>query len=292
MRLSTIGFLLRESLSGLVRHQLMTLAAVSTSAICFTVVGFFLATLFLLHALTASFTSELGVMVFMKTNAKRAETLKAKDAIAGLPGVAGVRLVTREQAWARMKKDYGELPLEGVIGNPLGDELHVTLMDVDHIAPVAKASGGVAGVAEVDVMRDMVRKVQATERVVKRLGTGAAGLLLLATLLVIANVIRLTVFARRREIRIMQLVGATNGFIRTPFLLEGLLHGALGGAVAAAVVVYAGGSILHATRQTLPFMPLNASAVPAEALALSLIALGGAVGVLGSAASVRKFLEA
>lgn len=292
MRLSTIGFLLRECWSGLIRHQLMTLAAVSTSAICFTVVGFFLAVLFLLHALTASFTSELGVMVFMKTSGKRAESLKAEKAIASLPGVAGVRLVTREQAWARMKKDYGQLPLEGVIGNPLGDELHVTLADVDHIAPVAKAASKITGVAEVDVMRDVVKKVEATERVIKRLGAGAAGLLLLATLLVIANVIRLTVFARRREIRIMQLVGATNSFIRTPFLLEGLLHGALGGGIAAAVVLYAGGSVLHATRQTLPFMPLNPSAVPAETLALSLVGLGAAVGVLGSAASVRRFLEA
>jgi cell division transport system permease protein len=292
MRLSTIGFLLRESLSGLVRHRLMTLAAVSTSAICFTVMGFFLAALFLLHSLAASFTSELGVMVFMKTNAARAESQRAQMTIAGLPGVAGVRLVTREQAWSRMKKDYGQLPLEGVIGNPLGDELHVTLADVDHIAPVARAAGKVGGVAEVEVLRDMVKKVQATERVVKRLGAGAAGLLLLATLLVIANVIRLTVFARRREIHIMQLVGATNGFIRTPFLLEGFLHGAVGGGIAAALVLYAGGSVLNATRQTLPFMPLNAADVPAQTLALALIGAGAAVGVLGSAASVRKFLVA
>jgi cell division transport system permease protein len=292
MRLTTIGFLLRESWSGLTRHRLMTLAAVSTSAICFTVAGFFLATLLLLHSLAASFTSELGVMVFMKTDAARTETVKAQNRIAELPGVASVRVVTKEQAWARMKKDYGQLPLEGVIGNPLGDELHVTLADVDHIAPVAKASRNVAGVAEVDVMRDMVRKVQATERVVKRLGAGAAGLLLLATLVVIANVIRLTVFARRREIRIMQLVGATNGFIRTPFLLEGLLHGTAGGAIAAAIVLYAGGAILQATRQTLPFMPLNAADVPAQTLALALIGAGAAVGMLGSAASVRKYLEA
>ncbi len=292
MRLTSLFFLVREALSGLIRHRLMTLAAVSTAAICFTIVGAFLAALFTIQAVTAGFTSELGVMVFMKTDAGRAETERARADIEKLPGVSEVAVVTKEQAWARMKANYHQLPLDGIGKNPLGDELHVQLRDVDHIAPVASAAAKVGGVDEVNVMRDVVRRVQATERVVKRLGAGAGILLLFATLAVIANVIRLTVFARRREIRIMQLVGATNSFIRLPFLLEGLFYGTVGAGVAAVIVYHGGNAVLRASHSALPFLPLSPSDIPARSLAVALVATGAVVGLLGSAASIRKFLKA
>lgn len=291
MRITSLFFLLREALFGLFRHRLMTLVAVSTAAICFTIVGAFLSTLFTLQSVTAGFTSELGVMVFMRANAARADTERARAAIALLPGVAEVKLVTKEQAWARMKADHEQLPLDGIAKNPLSDELRVQLRDVDHIAPVAKAAAKVAGVDEVTVMRDVVNRVQATERVVKRIGAGAGILLLCATVGMIANVIRLTVYARRREIRIMQLVGATNSFIRLPFLLEGLAYGLAGGGLAAAVVYYGGNAVLESSQAALPFLPLSPADVPAQSVAVALVIMGGAVGLLGSAASVRKFLK-
>jgi len=291
MRLTSLFFLLHEALSGLVRHRLMALAAVSTSAICFTLMGAFLAALYTLQAVARDFTSELGVMAFMKTDASRGETERARKAIADLPGVASVTIVTKEAAWTRMKKDYGQLPLEGIVKNPLGDELHIQMRDVEHIAPVAKAVDKVDGVDEVSVMREVVKKVQATERVVKRLGAGTAIFLLLATLAVIANVIRLTVYARKREIRIMQLVGATNAFIRLPFLLEGFIYGTVGAGIGAAVVYFGGSHLLRFGHNALPFLPLDPTDLPVRALLAMLLTAGALIGLLGSAASMHKFLK-
>jgi cell division transport system permease protein len=291
MRLNSIGFLLSEALAGLVRHRLMTLAAISTSAISFTVMGSFLALLFALNSMSASMLSELGVAVYMKSDTDRTDTLNTRDAITEMPGVASVTIVTKEDAWSRMKRDLGaSVPFEGVKDNPLTDELHVRLIDVDHVSTVSQAAARLDGVDQSKVMSDVVRNVQATVKLIKRLGIAAAGLLMIATLAVIANVIRLTVFARRREIHIMQMVGATNGFIRIPFLLEGIIYGVGGAAVAGAIVFHGGQSVLRLIHNTLPFLPVNDSVVPANALALALISTGALVGLLGSAASVRKFL--
>lgn len=291
MRVNSLFFLLHETLSSLWRHRLMTLLTVSTAAICFTLMGGFLTAFCTLQSITRNFSSELGVMAFMDTRATRAQAENARARIAELPGVASVKLVTREAAWARMKKDYTQLPLDGIARNPLGDELHILMHDVDHIAPVAKAAAGVQGVDEVSVMRDVVRKVQATEAFVRRLGTAATILLLLATAAVISNVIRLTVMNRSREIRIMQLVGATNAFIRLPFLLEGLLFGAAGAAVGALAVIYGGQSLIRLGQSALPFLPLDQSALPVRSLVIALLCVGGATGLIGSAASMHKFLR-
>ncbi|HEY3411448.1 MAG TPA: permease-like cell division protein FtsX [Armatimonadota bacterium] len=291
MRLNSLGFLLSEAFAGLVRHRLMTLAAISTSAISFTVMGSFLALLFALNAMSSSMLSDLGVAVYMKPNTDRTDTLNTREAISEMPGVASVIIVTKEDAWSRIKRDLGSnVPLEGVKDNPLTDELHVRLVDVDHVAAVSQAAARLNGVDQSKIMSDVVRNVQATVKLLKQLGIAAACLLMIATLAVIANVIRLTVFARRREIHIMQMVGATNGFIRLPFLLEGIIYGVGGAAVAGAIVFHGGQSVLRLIHSTLPFLPINDSVVPANALAIALISSGALVGLLGSAASVRKFL--
>ena len=291
MRMNSIGFLVSEAFAGLVRHRLMTLAAISTSAISFTVMGSFLALLFGLNAMSSSMLSELGVAVYMKADTDRTDTLNTRDAIMEMPGVASITIVTKEDAWTRLKRDLGSsVPFEGVKDNPLTDELHVRLIDVDHVANVSQAAARLNGVDQSKVMSDVVRNVQTTVKLLKQLGLAAAGLLMIATLVVIANVIRLTVFARRREIRIMQMVGATNGFIRLPFLLEGIIYGVGGAAVAGAIVYHGGQSVVRLIHSTLPFLPVNDSVVPANTLAIILISTGAMVGLLGSAASVRKFL--
>jgi cell division transport system permease protein len=293
MRLNSLVFLIREALSSLWRHGFMTLAAISTSAISFSVLGAFVAFLLVMNAVSATLLSELGVAVYMRENAELADAVRVRNTVSRLPGVASVTIVTRQQVWARMRGDLGsQIPLEGVKENPLTDELRVRMLDMEHVAPVAQTIRKLDGVADVRVAQDVVRNMQATVRVVKTVGTATAILLLLATLAVIANVIRLTVFARRREIRIMQLVGATNAFIRTPFVLEGAIYGLVGAAVAVLVVQFGLSHLLTFSNDNLPFLPLKPEAVSTTGLAWALLAVGVATGVAGSAASVRKFLRA
>lgn len=293
MRLNSMVFLVREALSGLWRHGIMTLAAISTSTVSFTVLGAFLVVLFLLNSVSASMLSQLGIAVFMTRQSDRADTLRVRNQIQALPGVSSVTVVTKEQAWSRMKKDLGKyVPLDGVKENRLSDEIRILTTDVEHITPVANAVTKIKGVDEAVVVTSIVKKMQQTVRLLRTLMSGAAVLLLLATLSMITNVIRLTVFARRREIKIMQMVGATNAFIRTPFLLEGLIYGAVGGALAAWLVSRGGASLIQFVHEQLPFLPVDPFTIPLTTMVLAFAGTGALLGLLGSFGSIRRFLNA
>jgi cell division transport system permease protein len=292
VRLTSILFVIREVLQGLSRHRLMALAATTTSAVCFAIFGAFLLVLLSLQGLGDNLLGQLGAAAYMKENTTRAQSEKVRDQISILPGVASVELKPKEAVWEDMKKKVSAASLDGIVGNPMTDELRINLVDVERIEPVAAAIGKMEGVAEVAVSSTEVANVQATVRMLRLLGTGAALLLLLASLGVIANVIRLTVFARRREIRIMQLVGATNNFIRAPFLLEGVIYGAAGAAAGTAMVVYGGQHVMEFTRQNLSFLNLTAPDLSSLAFYSSMTATGAFLGLLGSAVSIRKFLDA
>jgi cell division transport system permease protein len=292
MRLSSLAFLVAEAFRGLVRHGVATLAALSTSAVSFTVFGAFLAVLFILHGISTSLLAQLGVGVYMRENTDLTDTLRVREAIRKLPGVASVEIVTRQQAWSKMRRDLGsKVPLEGVKGNPLTDELHVRMLDVDHVEPITESIRRMKGVSEVLVMHDVVRNMQSTVRVVKTVGAGAALLLLVATVSVISNMIRLTLVARSEEIRIMRLVGATDSFVRTPFVLEGAFYGLIGAAIATALVFFAVRYVLEFSRTNLPFLPLKTD-VPFLPLAWALVGGGVLIGIVGSVSGLRRFLRA
>jgi cell division transport system permease protein len=120
---------------------------------------------------------------------------------------------------------------------------------------------------------------------------GATLLFLIASVLLISNAIRLSIFARRKEIEVMKLVGASDGFVRTPFVFEGLLQGLVGSALAALVVVWINYLFVDWARGALPFVPISTDAVNAPTLLLTLIAIGVAIGVIGSFLSVTRFLR-
>ena len=120
---------------------------------------------------------------------------------------------------------------------------------------------------------------------------GATLLFLVASVLLISNAIRLSIFARRKEIEVMKLVGASDGFVRTPFVFEGLLQGLVGSILAALVVVWINYLFVDWAHNALPFVPISTDAVNAPFLILLLVAVGVAIGVIGSFLSVTRFLR-
>jgi cell division transport system permease protein len=144
-----------------------------------------------------------------------------------------------------------------------------------------------SGVATVEYAAGTVTKLLQTASVLGRIGVGMIALLLLTASIIIANTIRLTVFARRREIAIMQLVGATNAYIRGPFIMEGLVAGLAGAVVAIGILAIAQTQVAKIAA-TLAFVPLHANA---GLLALELLGVGAAVGFISSWLSVGRYLR-
>jgi cell division transport system permease protein len=173
--------------------------------------------------------------------------------------------------------------------NPLPNAFRVSVRNADDVPAVAATIGKLPGVAKVDYAADTVTKLLKAADVIGRVGLAMIALLVLTAAIIIANTIRLTVFARRREIAIMQLVGATNMYIRMPFIAEGIIAGLLGAVVAIGVLALAQMQIVPKIAATLQFVPFEVNQLK---LAGELLLVGAVVGLISSWFSVGRYLRA
>ena len=260
-------------------------------------VGMFLLGLFIaLGTWTVSWSNhvkrELIVKVEFgtKPQATRQQETAVINKLNSTPNVNHVKYVSKEEALRRMTKRYPEL-VHGLPYNPLPDSLEVTPTKAEYLDEVAQTLRPLPpGVAAIVTGKKLSSRVLQVAHVIEVIFTIATAVLLVAATMLIANTIRLAIFSRRREIEVMKLVGATNWFIRGPFMIEGLLVG-LGGAALAVFFLVLGKEV------ALPALNLEFSNDPdVQALAFPLIALillgmGLALGALGSGVTLRRFLR-
>lgn len=288
MWLEHIDFWGREALDNIRRNRLMSLLAITTVTIGLFILGAFYLTIYNVSSAAKDQTQKLDLVIFLKKDipAKRRDGLLA--AVGGMPQVAKVQLATGKQVYDEAKTSW----LKGVnLGDmdkmrPFSDELRIKLKDPEDLFKVRAYLTKLKGVesARSDAEADeAAHNLLAFNRYVTIAGLVALVVLGLAILLIIHNAIRLTVYARRREIRIMQLVGATPGFIRIPFLLEGLVYGLLGSLFASLAL-----GVLCALARTSTVQFVQSLTPPAGIFAdcsLLLMAAGLFFGVLGAAMS-------
>lgn len=295
MALNSFGFLIKESFLNIRRNGLMSLAALGTVTVALTVLGASVWTAYRIHEFAQQQPQKFDqIEVFLEVSAERAQAEAVQERIRQLPGVKFVRLIPKEDAWKRMQSN--EPPLaDAVPDNPLPDALEIeptTPGDVNRLSRLFSDKTQFPELHHVAAASQEIKTMLGVARVIKVIGGCAALGLFIATLFIVHNTIRLTVFARRREIRIMQLVGATAGFIRFPLLLEGLFHGILGAAIA-------GGVILLCGREVSRFIgSLNSPLIgdvpsvirPADVVS-GLVAVGALIGFIGSYLAMRRFLR-
>jgi cell division transport system permease protein len=239
------GFFLREALRSLRRNAVPSFAAMATVLVTVLVLGVFIP---MVQATTGAANEVRGRViadVYLKTNATNADRERVQRVIAGTAHVKRVQFISKEQAYKEQKKRNPEA-YELLGSNPLPDTFRVYPDRPDAItsirnalAPAAPAGGRVPVDKAIDEVRNReedTNKILTATRVVKIATAGLAVLLALASILLIANTIRLSLYARRREVEVMKLVGATDWFIRWPFVLEGVIVGALGGIMAILVL--------------------------------------------------------
>ena len=296
MRIGLLAYFLRKALENIWINPFLSLVTLSTIAISMLILGLFSLIYLNVQQSLHQMGGELQITAYLQEtiSSEQAEVLRSK--VADWPEVEGITYISKEQALARFRSQLREYAgiLEGLKENPLPASLELTLMPQygrsGNIKELSTRLGRLPGVADVQYGRKWMAKLRVFVEVMKLVGITVGGLLLIATIFVISNTIKLTFYSRREELEIMRLVGATDFFIKAPFLIEGLLHG-LGGALLAA----GGLSLLILFLFSHLDLPLRlavmAGSLPTGQLVAGFLGLGLLLGVLGSMVSLRRFLR-
>ena len=294
MKISTIEYVVRETAISLRRNNWMAVASVSTVAVSLLVLGMFLVLVLNMNRMASLLESQVQINVYLTESLDRWEIDELEDQLKDMQGIETVTFVGRDEAKERLADRLGEQKyLLDALGdtNPLPDAFEVTVRRPDMVQTAATAIENLDGVEEAKYGQDVIEHLFDITRLIRIFGLALMLLLAGATLFIISNTIRLTVFARRKEIAIMKYVGATDWFIRWPFIMEGVVLGFFGGLVAAAAIqaIYAG--MAAKIVSTLAFFPLIPERPFLTYIALVLVLSGMVIGAIGSAISLKRFLK-
>jgi cell division transport system permease protein len=288
-----LGFFLAEALKNLRLNVLMSITAVTTTFICILVFGLGLLVSAHIQGVIGSVREDVSVEAFMP-NASSEEVDALANEVEGWPEVASVTTVSEEEAFAEFKDKFEDQPdlYEDLDLGVLPASVQIKLTDPDNANAVAeKLKQQGFSESNLSYPQQTIDRLNAITSYVIWGLYGATLLFLVASVLLISNAIRLSIFARRKEIEVMKLVGASDGFVRTPFVFEGLLQAFAGASLAAIAVIWIDLLFVDWSRNALPYVPISSDAVNSYSTLLVLIAVGVAIGVIGSFLSVTRFLR-
>jgi cell division transport system permease protein len=290
----SLRFFLREAMRAMRRNAAPSFAALATVLVTMLVVGVFIPAVEVTNDAANTVRSRLIVDVYMKTNATPAADARVKQEILRIAHVKGVKFESKQQAYAQESKQ-NPAAYALLATNPLPDTFHVYPDNPANVLAVRSAlmpRGGVIdpAIQSVSNKKGYTKRALELTSAVKWGGLAFAILLTIASVLLVANTIRLSLYARRRDVEVMKLVGATDWFIRWPFVIEGVIVGLVGGVLAIVILgvtkvalldpLFSGWSLVS-TIKTIPFPALVAILLGASAL----------VSAAGSGLSLRRFLR-
>jgi cell division transport system permease protein len=293
-----VGFFLREALRGLRRSSAPALAALLTILLTALVLGVFIPIVQATTGTANEVRSRVVVDVYVAESATQKDIAELESAIAGTTNVKSVEFISKGEALARAQEKNPRAFREGaeLLGsNPLPASFRVTPDDPDELGVIAErlSPGGDPRLAAIDEVRNReedTKEILSATGLVKALTAGLAILLVLASIALIANTIRLSVFARRREVEVMKLVGATNWFIRWPFVIEGVIVGFFGGVLAVLLLTIAKETFIDPLSERFALLAAPET-IDFPLLVVVLILACVAVSALGSGITLRRFLK-
>jgi cell division transport system permease protein len=288
-----LGFFLAEAFKNIRLNLLMSITAVTTTFICILVFGLGLLVSDHIQGIIGSVREDVSVEAFMP-NASEEQIDALATKVKGWPEVSSVTRVSEEEAFAEFKDKFKDQPelYEDLDQGVFPASVQIQLKDpgtANDVAAKLKQEGFTED--NLSYPQQTIDRLNAVTSYVIWGLYGATLLFLIASVLLISNAIRLSILARRKEIEVMKLVGASDGFVRTPFVLEGLLQGLLGSALAGLAVIWINYLFAEWSHNALPFVPISTAAVNTPVLLLILVAVGAAIGVIGSFLSVTRFLR-
>lgn len=297
MKIRTVGHSVGEAFRNLWRNRLMSMASVSSVAATLVILGIVFILIVNINSMTESVKVQFdSAQVYLDDGLEQAQIDKIETQIRSIDGVKDVVFEDRETALKKMKaswKENGSL-LDGLESNPLPDSFVVVLKNLSYSKPVVTELKNLDGVEDVKYYQDIITKLLEVTRFIRTMGFSVIAVLIAVSTFIIANTIKLAVAARRREINIMKYVGATNWFIRWPFLVEGTMLGLLG-AFTAALIIFVMYQYTYGMFTSRFYVLIAAYIVPVRAIMGDLLiifsVLGAGIGALGSINAMRRFLN-
>jgi cell division transport system permease protein len=282
----------RTAIRGIASSPVTSGISIVTIGVTLVLVGAFALLLRNMEELLDQFGDDLRVTAYLESDVSREALRALQDRVLAIPGVEDVEALSQDEALERFRASVGSgsALLDGLDINPLPASLEISLRDdrrsAEGMEAVAKAIEGLAGVESLSSGRDWVEGYLRAVALVRGVGVGLGIILALATLLIVSNTIRLGIYARRDELEILSLVGASRPFVQTPFLLEGLVQGAAGGVIALGLLYTLFRLVLPGFEFGLELLVGTAPRFFASGEALILVAGGAGLGLFGSAAAL------
>jgi cell division transport system permease protein len=288
-------YAVRETATNLKRNVLMTLAAIFTMTVSLGWVGGVMLIRQGVDKQIKIWRGGVELSVFMKPEASDSQIAAVKSELDSLPQVKHERFVNKDEAFKEMQDIFaGSKDVQDTITK---DAAPTSFRVVPTKAELVKTIGArfdtYPGVYKVEYAKEAIDAILKSTRLRQRVYLIFAVVLLISAVILIFNTVQLAIFARRREVAVMKLVGATNWFIRIPFMLEGMVQGVVGGLVASAMIYWLRNFVIKVGAET-SLNPLRAlHATPGEAFntGIALLLIGAVVGAAGSAVAVRRFLD-
>ena len=300
--MSSLIYFLKQSLQGFARNLSTTLGSIITIFLSLFIIGLFLMGGAVIQNVVESVENEVSITAYVADEASESDIAAAQDYIRGLDGVASVSFTTKDQALEKFREMSSNAAIVDELGgNPLPASIDIELSDPQKVEEVAKqieSSDQFKKIADEDNPSDSLKYGQRTvERLfsvtnyIRYIGLALIILLVFIALVFINNTIRLAIMARRKEIAIMRLVGASNGFIRGPFLMEGALHAIIGAALAIVSIELIRNLALPRLQASLAFLPIDVAPNTFLFIYLILLVAGLIIGLIGSMLAMRRYLK-
>lgn len=303
--MSSFGYFFKESLKGFSRNLSTALGSIVTIFLSLMIVGVFLVGGYIVDNIVNSVESKVSITVYVADEASDSDLQSLQGYIKGLDDVAQVSFTSKEAALEKFKNSMTSNPeiIEQLDGqNPLPASIDVELTDAQQVADVAAQIAGNSTFQKIcdnpgnpeDSLKygqKTVEKLFTVTNYIRYICAALVILLVFIAFVFINNTIRLSILARRKEIAIMRLVGASNNFIRGPFLMEGSLHAVIGAVLAIAILELLRNFGLSRLQDALPWLPIDVSASSFAFIYVLLIVFGLIIGVLGSALAMRRYLK-
>ncbi len=294
MKINNLGYLCKEGIRGIFLHGFMSFAAVCVTVACLLIVGSFSCLIYNMNLMVEKLNKTNEILVYIDSELSDAEARSVGTHINRIENVFDQEFISREEALKDFVADHQEdEAFSGVEPEDLRHRYKVVLKDNNLMPQTVEAIEAIAGVAEVSAAFELAEGFTTMQRVLHIASVAVISVLLVVSLLIISNTVKLAMYDRRDEISIMKMVGATNGFIRLPFVVEGFILGMMG-AVLAFFLEWGMYDALVArvaevdTLQLFKFVPFREFLLP---MICTFGAAGLFVGIVGSWTSIRKFMN-
>lgn len=294
MKLSTSEYFIKEVYTSFKRNIWMTLASIFTVVLSLFILGFFSIVILNLNKMADTLESQVQISVYLKDDLSQEEIDETKETLSKIEGLQDIKFTTREEAMEKFKERLGDQQflLDALDDtNPLPDSFSLTVTSPQQVKTIADTAAALDSVESASYSQDIINHLFNLTHLIRLIGVALIILLTGAAIFIISNTIRLTVFARRKEIAIMKYVGATDWFIRWPFLLEGICLGFIGGGLATIFLYIVYNQVTQEIYEAMAFFPLIPQHPFIDYISLAILVAGIIIGALGSTISLKRFLK-